>query len=311
LWQQGNLEVDLKQLAKSAANDDAAFCNLCGHVQRWFHLRNQELRAMDEPPLPKSVLGLRSSESYDDPADVNRIATIYAGLAGKAIFVPFRKGDPSGNRWLDNEPLFIEWTQDVAKFMFSNSGRKAPNMPVIRNAHLYFTPGITWSAVGNHVAVKARYQEPCAFDADSMRLTPMTKTIDPLAFLAVFNSDIFSFLKMKFVKHTAKWEIGDMRQIPIVLPTPAQEAELSALARQCMAMKRASYAGASLAQDQVAEVRAWSKRLQQDAPDYLRPPAQMNLAVSPEDCLTILERAASWRAEVLYGVEGEGPFDEF
>jgi hypothetical protein len=37
----------------------------------------------------------------------------------------------------------------------------------------------------------------------------------------------------------------------------------------------------------------------------------MNLAVSPEDCLTILERAVSWRAEVLYGVEGEGPFDEF
>jgi hypothetical protein len=311
LWRQGSLEVDLKKLAKSAAKDDAGFCKLCGLVQSWFQMRNEELRAKKEPMLSRAVLGLRSSESYDDPSDVNRIATIYAGLAGKAIFVPFRKGDPTGNRWLDNEPLFIEWTQEVAQFMFSNSGRKAPNMPVIRNAHLYLTPGITWSAVGNHVSVKARYQEPCAFDADSMRLTPILGTIDAEAFLAIFNSDIFSFLKMKFVKHTAKWEIGDMRQIPLVLPTPVQESELAELARQCMAMKRSAYASASLDQDQVASVRAWARRLQQEAPAYLRPSAQMNLAVSPDDCLTILERAVSWRAEVLYGVEGEGPFDDF
>ena len=70
-------------------------------------------------------------------------------------------------------------------------------------------------------------------------------------------------------------------------------------------------AGGLLDQEQVAEARAWAKRLQQDAPGYLRPPAQVSLVVSPEDCLTILERAVSWRAEVLYGVEGEGPFDEF
>lgn len=231
--------------------------------------------------------------------------TIYAGLAGKAIFVPFRKGDPAGNRWLDNEPLFIQWTQDDVEWLSTSPSARW------QGHSFFFRAGVTWSAVANHVAAKSRYQEPCVFDADSMRLTPMTNTIDSLAFLALFNSDIFSFLKMKIVKHTAKWEIGDMRQIPIVLPTPAQETELSALARQCMAMKRASYAGDSLDQEQVAEVRAWSKRLQQDAPDYLRPPAQMNLAVSPEDCLTILERAVSWRAEVLYGVEGEGPFDEF
>jgi hypothetical protein len=103
LWRQGSLEVDLKKLAKTAAKDDAAFCELCGHVQGWIKIRNEELRARNEPMLLKGVLGLRSSESYDDPDDVNRIATIYAGLAGKAIFVPFRKGDPTGNRWLDNE----------------------------------------------------------------------------------------------------------------------------------------------------------------------------------------------------------------
>ncbi len=129
--------------------------------------------------------------------------------------------------------------------------------------------------------------------------------------MAILNSDVFSFLEKKFVNNTCMYQINDLRQIPLVLPTPVQESELAELARQCMAMKRAAYASASLDQEQVAAVQAWSRRLQQEAPAYLRPSAQMNLAVSPEDCLTIVERAVSWRAEVLYGVEGDGPFDEF
>lgn len=125
------------------------------------------------------------------------------------------------------------------------------------------------------------------------------------------NSDIFSFFLKRFVAHTWMAQLNDLRQMVLVLPTPSQESELAELARQCMAMKRAAYASASLDQEQVAEVRAWARRLQQEAPAYLHPSAQMNLAVSPEDCLTLLERAVSWRAEILYGVEGEGPFDEF
>ena len=308
-WKQGELETNLEKLGKQAAKDDSAFCDLCGHIQRWFISENSARRG--KSLIPRSALGLRSSENYDDPTDVTRVATIYGGLAGKALFVPFRKGDPDGSRWLDNEPLFIQWTQDDVAFLFGNSGKSAPNMPVMRNAHLYMTPGITWSAVGNHVSVKARYQEACVFDADSMRLTPMSHTISAEAFLSVYSSDIFSFLKMKFIKHTAKWEIGDMRQIPLIIPTPDQSAELAGLARQCMALKRATFAQESLSQELVAEVREWAKRLALEAPPYLRPSAQLTFATDPKDCLTILERAVSWSAEKLYGVEGQGPFDEF
>lgn len=310
-WRQGKLGVDHGKLAKQAAKEDAAFCELCGLLQQWVADENVARKGTSIPPLPKAVLGFRSSESYDDPADVCRIATIYGGLAGKAIFVPFRKGDPTGSRWLDNEPLFIQWTEDVAEFMYANSGKSGPNMPVMRNAHMYMTPGVTWSAVGNHVAVKARYQESCVFDADSMRLTPMAQTMNAEAFLAIFNSDIFSFMKMKFIQHTAKWEIGNLRQIPIVIPTAEQEAELAGLARQCMELKRASFANAPLRQELVAIVRDWARRLSAEAPEYLRSGAQLTFATEPADCLTILERAVSWSAEKLYGVEGQGPFDEF
>ena len=32
---------------------------------------------------------------------------------------------------------------------------------------------------------------------------------------------------------------------------------------------------------------------------------------SPADCLEVKEEAGGWEAEKLYGVEGQGPFDEF
>ena len=106
-------------------------------------------------------------------------------------------------------------------------------------------------------------------------------------------------------------QLNDIRQIPIVIPTPEQEAELAGLARQCMALKRAVFANESLGQELVAEVRDWAQRLTREAPPYLSPNAQLTFATDPIDCLVILERAVSWSAEKLYGVEGQGPFDEF
>jgi len=184
-------------------------------------------------------------------------------------------------------------------------------MPVMRNSHLYFTGGVTWTAGANHVAMKARYQEPCVFDADSMRLTPRASVIEPLAFLALLNSDLMSFIKMRFIKHTQKWEIGDLRQLPLVMPTRAQESRLKELAERAREAKRLTFARDSPANDLVALVRRLSEELTASAPAYLRPSAQLKLLLTPADCLAVLELAVNWEAEKLYGVEGLGPVDEF
>jgi len=88
---------------------DAAFCELCQHIQRWVAQENRSRRP--ENRISRDAVGLRSSEDYDDPAEGPRIATIYNGLCGHAQFVPFRKGDPEGSRWVDNEPLYCDWTK--------------------------------------------------------------------------------------------------------------------------------------------------------------------------------------------------------
>jgi hypothetical protein len=257
------------------------------------------------------AVGLRSSENYEDPADGPRIATIYNGLSGRGQFVPFRKGDPEGSRWIDNEPLYIEWTEWVADWMFNNSGRREPNMPVVRNAGLYLTPGVTWSLHANHVSAKCRYQEACVFDSSSSRLTPIIPLLSARAFVAIANSDVFSFFLKKFVKHNQDIEINDMRMMPIVIPTDYQHERLRELAALCIEAKRAEFTNNSPSNDLVARTRSLGDELRDNAPSYLHPGAQDFLLATPRHCLAVLENAVNWEAETLYGVEGLGPFDEF
>ena len=167
------------------------------------------------------------------------------------------------------------------------------------------------TAVANHVALKARYQEPCIFDADSMRLTPIRGTISAEAFLALLNSDVLSFFKMRFIQHTQKWEIGNLRQLPIVMPTRPQHTRLQELAKLCIEAKRAEFSNQPPPNSLVARTRVIATELINDAPPYLHPSAQQILLETPGDCLAVLENAVNWEAEKLYGVEGLGPFNEF
>jgi hypothetical protein len=50
---------------------------------------------------------------------------------------------------------------------------------------------------------------------------------------------------------------------------------------------------------------------QKYAPEYLRPPKQLKLISTADNCLNIIELAVHWAVERLYGVEGHAPFNEF
>ena len=315
LWQRWRTRGELKgywgEKKPAARVSDEEFSEHCGELRNWIVAENELRREKGQKLIPRDVLGLRSAENYRDPKDAPRIATIYNGLGGRGQWVPYRKGDPDGNRWVDNEPLFIHWSATNVVFLFENSGRAEPRMPVVRNAHLYFTSGVTYSLHANHVAMKARWQEPCVFDASGSRMTPMHPLIPVAAFLAVLASDVFSFVLKKFVKHNQDVEISDLRSMPLVIPTPAQAKRLEHLAELAMSAKRHAFASEPPDNALVAECRRLADQLTAHAPDYLRPPAQAVTFQKPDDCLAVLERAVNWEAEKLYGVESLGPFDDF
>ncbi len=266
-------------------------------------------------------LGLKRGELYrivppdrvanvEGWSDERRREVIYHGLEGKAVWVPYRKGDPEGNRWTDNEPLFIDWSRENVRWLHLHSGRPEPNMPVIRNPELYFTEGVSWTLLGNHVPLKAKIQPPCVFDAGASRLTPCLPSIPPLAFLAILNSDLFSFVVKKFLKNTQDYEVNDLRMAPLVIPTHEQAIALEGLARRGLEAKRLTFEDGEPSKDLISFCRRLAEE-QKAAPPYLRPSPQLHLLHRAQDCLSAIELAVHWAVERLYGVEGYGPFNEF
>ena len=122
---------------------------------------------------------------------------------------------------------------------------------------------------------------------------------------------MFSFFLKKFVKHNQDIEINDMRMMPLVIPSKNQHALLNELANLAMSAKRHEFEGTSPANELVSRVRELGEALRTGAPAYLRPSAQGHLLETSSDCLEVIEKSVNWEAEKLYGVEGQGPFDEF
>ncbi|MEI8079488.1 MAG: hypothetical protein WCH61_07675, partial [bacterium] len=289
-----------RELRKARKISAADFCALGQKLQSWLAAEK----------LPARLLGLRSGESYADPDDAPRIAVTYNGFYGRRRFAPFRKGDPEGNRWLDNEPLFIDWINPNVVWLFANSGRPETRSPVIRNAHLYFTEGLTYNIHGRGVPLKSKYQPACVFDASASRLSSACPLISAPYLLAMFNSFIVSDYIKKFQNNTW-YEINDLRQLPVVVPTASTGKRLKKLVDTAVSLKRLQFTNWEPANDMAAFARTLTNELLASAPPYLRPGAQMQLLATVADCLAVVELAVNWEAEKLYGVEGRGPFDDF
>jgi hypothetical protein len=287
-------KAKLDKLRKQVEVSDTEFCELCQELQAWVKERRK----------PWKTLALRSAENYDDPADAPRIATIYNGFCGHGQFVPFRKGDPEGNRWLDNESLFIDWSRASVDWL--SDAREAR----WQGHKFFFEKGIAFSRHGRDVALKFRLQVPSIFDAASPRLTSDYKGISTEFLLAVLNSFIPTYFIKNLLNNTW-YEMSDLRQLPLVMPTRGQEKRLKELAEQAMEAKRLTFAGATPPNKLAASVRALADELAAKAPAYLHPSAQLKLLHTAADCLAVLELAVNWEAEKLYGVEALGPFDEF
>jgi len=234
----------------------------------------------------------------------DRARIIYEGIDSVKCWLPYSKGDKEGNKWTNRQELFICWNAENVKELQSVTTARW-------QGHKYFLKsGVTWSDTGNHVALKARIAPVAIFDVSGMRLTPMISTVPSHILLATFNSNVFSFFIKKFVDHTQKYQINDIRQAPIVIPSKDQAAFLEQLAVRALNAKELELR----AQEPPSELVQYCRQLvqrQKQAPNYLQPDAQVLLFASAQDCLTGIELAVQWEVEKLYGVEGLGPFEEF
>jgi hypothetical protein len=237
-------------------------------------------------------------------SESDRNSIVYDGIQSRRSWILYSKGDKEGNRWTNPSDLYIHWSKENVKELQSISTARW-------QGHKYFLKsGFTWSDTGNHVPLKARIAPMSIFDVKSMRLIPMVDSLTSFVMLAILNSNFLSFFVKRFVNHTSMYQLNDIRQAPIVIPTKDQASCLDALARRAIEAKDFTLKR----QDPFPNLVAFCRELvrnQCTAPSYLQPRPQLLLLDSSEQCLAAIELAVQWEVEKLYGVEGMGPFDEF
>jgi hypothetical protein len=148
-------------------------------------------------------------------------------------WAPFRKGDREGRRWWADDPLYIDWSAATVKWLYANSGKREPNMPVIRNPHLYFRGGVSWQRTGRDVALKGRVSPPCVIDAQAPLIVPQAM-LTPALLCALVNHPITTHVLKRFMNNTW-YEMSDLRCLPLVLPDPSVSAQADRLLRRAMA----------------------------------------------------------------------------
>jgi hypothetical protein len=178
--------------------------------------------------------------SKDEIADVDKLTEDEKlnGIKGKRTFVPYDKGDKEGNRWWAPTLYYIDWSRENVRFL--------QTYPKARwqGYQFYFREGFCWTNVLNPNArlIKARIKEKSVNDVGSMALYPL---IDLPIWFYVFllNSSIIFDYYRNFINYSVNIQINDIRQLPIIIPTPEQLKEFEDIFDRAVDIQKKKFSG--------------------------------------------------------------------
>ena len=180
--------------------------------------------------------------SDDEIADVHTLTQNEKdnGIKGKRSFVPYDKGDKDGNRWYMPTSYCINWSIENVAFLKLNSGKKGKGMPVVRNPQFHFREGFCWNLINgdkNTNDLKIKVKEVSINDVGGMALYNMCIHTTNKYLIVLLNSDFISRYTEKFINFTINFQINNMRQVPIIIPTPKQLKQAEKLFDRAKAIK--------------------------------------------------------------------------
>lgn len=166
------------------------------------------------------------------------------GIKGDKFFVPYDKGDKEGNRWYQETPYLIDWSEKSVSWLKSNSGAKGLGMPVVRNPQFYFRNGFCWSDVldPSNNYIKCRLKGVTVNDVKSMSLYDESGYGDKY-FICNINSRLFNKVLREFFNGTVAIQMNDIRKLPIKIPTEKELAAFNKMFDECLAIKQMYFAG--------------------------------------------------------------------
>ena len=114
-------------------------------------------------------------------------------------------------------------------------------MPVVRNPQFYFKEGFCWSDI-NTTFLKCRAKQKSINDVKSMSLYGLAVQIPEYYIICLINSKFMSRYVDDFVNNTQTFQINDARQLPIIVPTFEELAEIKMLFDKLISLKKRSFA---------------------------------------------------------------------
>lgn len=167
------------------------------------------------------------------------------GIKGNKTFVPYDKGDKDGNRWWAPTPYYIDWSRENVMFLKENSGKKGEGMPVVRNPQFYFREGFCWTNVLNPNArlIKTKLKDRSINDVGSMSLYVIVSFLNTKFIICILNSNLLFDYYRTFINYSVNIQINDIRQLPIVIPTPGQLKEFERIFDRAKRVQEEKFSG--------------------------------------------------------------------
>jgi len=155
--------------------------------------------------------------SQNEIADINSLTQEEKqnGIIGDKTFIPYDKGDRDGNKWYYETPFYIDWSRENVRYL------KKDKKARFQGYNFYFKEGFSWSDI-HTIEIKSRLKSGGVYDVTSMSLFSVSNLFSDKFFITILNSSLISDYSFSFVNNTPHFQINDARQIPIIVPTPAQ-----------------------------------------------------------------------------------------
>lgn len=189
-----------------------------------------------------------------DPAAVHEARLspeqVQSGLVGPEVWVPFEKGDASGEdgggaKWARSNPLLIDWSEESVRLLRQRARqRESYRKPRLQNEHLWGRGGVTWNSLARYLRARL-VEEGGIFGHMTPVITPTVPWLTPTALLALMNAPVTDFLVRTYLGSLMHIEVGHIRRVPIPVLTEQQSGVLHQLGQAAVVARRAIDRGES------------------------------------------------------------------
>jgi len=179
--------------------------------------------------------------SKDEIADVESLSDDEKlnGISGDRTFVPYDKGDRDGNRWWAPTPYYIDWSRENVRVLQTDPKARW------QGYQFYFREGFCWTNVLNPNArlIKARLKDKSVNDVGSMSLYVIVNYLNTKFIICILNSNLLFDYYRTFINYSVNIQINDIRQLPIVIPTPEQLKEFELIFDRAKRVQEEKFSG--------------------------------------------------------------------